>query len=202
MPDTNNCPNSHIITIVSGLPRSGTSLMMKMLEAGGMDILCDNIRTADEDNPKGYFEFERAKKLREAEFAWLDNARGKVVKVISALVPHLPPSYSYQIIFMKRALPEILASQRTMLIRRGENPNKVSDDEMTSLFEKHLQQVQNWMASQPNIAWIEINYNQLFVDPNPCSTQINQFLGNCLDTTQMISAIDRGLYRQRMVKPG
>jgi hypothetical protein len=108
------------IVVVSGLPRSGTSMMMKMLEAGGIPVLTDYEREADEDNPKGYFEFERVKNLKDGDDAWLPQAKGKVVKVIAALLTDLPSSYEYEVIFMRRAMPEILASQRQMLIRRGE----------------------------------------------------------------------------------
>ncbi|HZD55295.1 MAG TPA: hypothetical protein VE136_01120, partial [Anaerolineales bacterium] len=99
------------MTIVSGLPRSGTSMMMKMLEAGGVPPLTDEIRTADRDNPKGYYEFERVKKMPDGDKAWMVEARGKSVKVISALLEHLPPQYDYKVIFMRRDMNEILASQ-------------------------------------------------------------------------------------------
>ena len=134
--------SSQIVTIVSGLPRSGTSMMMKMLEAGGLPPLTDNLRTADEDNPKGYYEFERVKQLPKGDVAWLPDAQGKVVKVIAALLPSLPGGYHYRVIFMQRAMPEVLASQRQMLIRRGEDPNKIPDDVIAKLFEKHLKQVE------------------------------------------------------------
>ena len=129
------------ITIVSGLPRSGTSMMMKILEAGGLEVLTDNLRTADEDNPKGYYEFERVKKLKEDQ-AWLDDAKGKVVKIISAILKDLPPDYNYKIVFMYRKIEEILASQKKMLIRRGEPTDKTSDEKMTEVFESHLKQVE------------------------------------------------------------
>ena len=109
------------ITIVSGLPRSGTSMMMKMLEAGGIPPLTDEIRTADTDNPKGYYEFERVKKMDKGDTAWLENAQGKSVKVISALLKHLPSDYRYRVIFMRRDMSEILASQKKMLDHRGED---------------------------------------------------------------------------------
>lgn len=100
------------------MPRSGTSMMMKMLEAGGMKILTDSQRTADEDNPKGYYEFELVK-LIQRDKSWLPRAKGKVVKIISELLKNLPPDYQYKAIFMRRNLAEILAFQRQMLIRRG-----------------------------------------------------------------------------------
>src|ERR1043165_1737839 len=117
------------ITVVSGLPRSGTSMMMKMLEAGGMSLLVDNLRTADDDNPAGYYEFEPVKKLSQGDFDWLEEAQGKAVKVIAALLADLPSAYTYQIIFMRRDMFEILASQNKMLLNRGEDLKKISDAE-------------------------------------------------------------------------
>src|ERR671923_2816349 len=102
------------IIVVSGLPRSGTSMMMKMLAAGKIELFTDNLRVADEDNPEGYFEFERVKKLKDGDFAWLPGAQGKAVKVISALLEFLPSEFNYQVIFMRRRMSEILASQRKM----------------------------------------------------------------------------------------
>src|SRR5262245_12295550 len=109
---------SDAITIVSGLPRSGTSMMMSMLEAGGLGALTDGIRAADEDNPKGYYEFERVKKIKQ-DTAWLADAKGRVVKMISQLLLDLPAAYQYRIIFMRRNIDEILASQKQMMVRRG-----------------------------------------------------------------------------------
>ena len=110
------------VFIVSGLPRSGTSLMMMILNAAGIPPLTDYERNADEDNPRGYYEFERVKKLKDGDFGWLENAQGKAVKVISALLTYLPEGYTYKVIFMRRELSEILASQRKMLINRGGGP--------------------------------------------------------------------------------
>jgi sulfotransferase family protein len=187
--------NEHI-TIVSGLPRSGTSMMMKMLEAGGLGPLTDNIRAADEDNPKGYFEFERVKQI-ENDKAWLEDARGRVVKLISALVKHLPPSYNYKVIFMRRAMPEILASQRQMLIRRGEPADAVPDDKMAAMFEKHVAQVETWLAAQANIETIYVSYNDVMKDARPHAELINSFLGGTLNVDSMVGVADAALYRQR-----
>jgi hypothetical protein len=184
------------ITIVSGLPRSGTSMMMKMLSAGGLEPLTDNIRTADEDNPKGYFEFERVKQI-ENDKAWLEDARGRVVKLISALLKHLPASYNYKIVFMRRAMPEILASQRQMLIRRGEPADSVPDDRMAAMFNKHVAQVEAWLASQPNIEVLYVSYNDVMKDSRPHAEEINSFLGGSLDVEAMVSVVDRALYRQK-----
>jgi broad-specificity NMP kinase len=186
-----------IITIVSGLPRSGTSMMMKMLEAGGLSPMTDNIRTADEDNPKGYYEFERVKQLPKGDVAWVPEAQGKVVKVIAALLPHLPSGYQYHVIFMQRAMPEVLASQRQMLIRRGEDPDKIPDDMLAKLFEKHLKQVNEWIGQQPNVQRLDVNYNEMLKNPQPYINQINSFLGGRLDSAKMAQVIDPSLHRQR-----
>lgn len=184
------------ITIVSGLPRSGTSMMMKMLEAGGMQLLTDNIRKSDEDNPKGYYEFERVKKIKD-DTEWLPQAQGKVVKMISALLKHLPKEYNYKIIFMQRKMEEILASQKKMLIRRGEPTDKVSDTEMAQLYEQHLKQVKDWLKTQPNMDVLYTDYNEIIKNPASYIKEVNEFLNNRLDTEKMMSVIDGSLYRQR-----
>jgi len=187
------------IVIVSGLPRSGTSMTMKMLEAGGMELLTDGIRAADEDNPKGYYEFEQVKRI-EHDKSWLPAARGKAVKMISALLHHLPPDYSYKVIFMQRAMPEVLASQRQMLIRRGQDPDKISDERMADLFSKHLEQVEAWLAQQPHFETLYISYNDMLVDPELYARRIDAFLGGGLDVERMVGVVDSDLYRQRREK--
>ena len=172
-------------------------MMMKMLEAGGLLPLTDNLRTADEDNPKGYYEFERVKQLPKGDVAWLPDAQGKVVKVIAALLPSLPGGYHYRVIFMQRAMPEVLASQRQMLIRRGEDPNKIPDEVMAKLFEKHLQQVDDWMKQQAHVARLDVNYNEMLKNPQPFVVQINAFLGHQLDEAKMATVVDPALHRQR-----
>src|SRR3989338_3779619 len=188
--------NKEVITIVSGLPRSGTSTMMNMLEAGGMDVLIDNIRKSDEDNPKGYYEFEKVKKI-EKDSSWLEDARGKAIKIISVLVRFLPRRYRYNIIFMLRNMQEILDSQRQMLIRRGEFANAISDEEMERLFLKDLEMVKEGLDKQPNMNVIYISYNQLLTDPSKYCKEIMHFLGINLDIDNMIKVIDNTLYRQR-----
>jgi len=185
------------IIIVSGLPRSGTSMMMKILEAGGLPVLTDELRTADEDNPKGYYEFERVKQLDKGDQAWLAEAPGKVVKVISMLLVHLPPTHQYRVIFMQRKLEEVLASQRKMLAHRGEQADATNDAEIAALFEKHLQATKAWLQSQPNLTVLEVDYNQLLANPTPYVEAINRFLGNALNVAAMAQAIDPNLYRNR-----
>ena len=185
-----------VVTVVSGLPRSGTSMMMKMLEAGGIPVLTDNERVADEDNPKGYYEFERVKQL-EHDTAWLPEARGKVVKIISALLQHLPAGYEYRVVFMRRKLEEVLASQRQMLIRRGEKTDAVPDETMATYFTNHLQKVDAWAAAQPNVQLLDVSYNEMLVEPAPLVTRVDAFLGGGLDVAAMTAVVSGDLYRQR-----
>lgn len=185
------------ITVVSGLPRSGTSMMMKMLEAGGLPPLTDNLRTADEDNPKGYYEFERVKKMPEGDTSWVKDARGKTVKVISALLEHLPDEYPYRILFMQRKMEEILASQTKMLVRSGKPTDKVSDEKLAGMYAKHLAKVNAWLTGKPNISVLYLDYNEILADPAGSSARINVFLGNILDEHKMAAVVDPTLYRQR-----
>ena len=189
--------NRPAIILVSGLPRSGTSMMMRILEKGGVAPMTDEIREADSDNPKGYYEFERAKKLREGDTAWVPEAAGKSVKTISALLKHLPPEHNYQVIFMRRAMSEILASQKKMLVNRGEDPDKVDDQEMARLFESHLQEITGWLDAQKNFEVLYVNYNAMLADPEADIARINDFLGGGLKTDAMAAVIDPALYRQR-----
>ena len=185
------------IVVVSGLPRSGTSLMMMMLDAAGIPPMQDHVRTADVDNPKGYYEYERVKKLPDGDLAWVKDARGKSVKIITALLKHLPKKYHYDVVIMRREISEILASQKKMLERRGEDPDKVSDQEMADLFAKHFKQVMDWVHQQKNIRYVEISYNDLLTTPEDEIEKVNQFLGGTLATEAMLARIDPGLYRQR-----
>ncbi|HST22362.1 MAG TPA: sulfotransferase domain-containing protein [Blastocatellia bacterium] len=184
------------ITIVSGLPRSGTSMMMSALVAGGLPALTDSIRTADEDNPKGYFELEKVKE-RDRDNSCLEDARGKVVKIISALLKRLPDQHQYKIIFMRRNMDEILASQKQMLIRRGEPTDKVSDERMAEMFGKHLRDVEAWLEKQSNMDVLYVSYNEMLDNPASSIEMINRFLGGALDGEKMTSAVDRKLHRQR-----
>jgi hypothetical protein len=192
-----NQPKSDPITIVSGLPRSGTSMMMQILQAGGLQILTDNLRAADDDNPKGYYEYERVKKLPDGDTAWVMDSRGKAVKVISALLEHLPTGFDYKIIFMRREMDEVLASQKQMLIRRDEPTDKASDETMSEMFDKHLLDIKAWLAQQPNMQVLYIKYDQLLVDPDPHIQAIAEFLSADLDVGAMLAVPDKNLYRQK-----
>jgi hypothetical protein len=192
---TATLPNA--VIVVSGLPRSGTSMMMKMLEAGGVPIVTDGERVADDDNPEGYYELERVKQMPNGDVGWLSDARQKAVKVISALLKHLPATEQYRVLFMRRAYPEILASQRKMLISRGRPTDQVDDAEMTRLFEMHLKEVDAWLAQQPNIRTLQVGYNAMLRDPEPLVKQVSDFLDGALDTDAMLRAINPTLYRNR-----
>ncbi len=190
--------NQDTIAIVSGLPRSGTSMMMKMLEAGGIEPVVDNIRKADDDNPKGYYELEKVKQLDKSDDKdWLQVSQGKAVKVISQLLKDLPENHTYKVLFMRRKMEEILASQKQMLVRRGQPTDSVSDEEIAKLFEKHLLQVEEWLEAQPNFETLYVPYNEVLRDPSKYVAEIAAFLGGDLDTNAMTSAIDKSLHRQR-----
>jgi hypothetical protein len=185
-----------MITIVSGLPRSGTSLMMQMLAAGGMPILSDGERQADTDNPKGYLEWERIKQLPK-EPAIIAEAEGKVVKVISQLLLSLPPSYDYRVIFMQRPLPEVMASQDEMLRRRGTYDAGVDTSAVTRAFRDHLYDVHTWLNRKPHIAVLRLNYHQILREPRKTAESVAKFLGATLDVEAMVRQVDQALYRQR-----
>jgi hypothetical protein len=185
------------VVIVSGLPRSGTSMMMKMLEAGGLPVLIDGLRVADPDNPEGYYEYERVKELDKGDTAWVADAQGKAVKVISALLEYLPLDYQYRVIFMHRNIEEVLSSQRKMLERRGESTDAVNDAEMAELFAKHLAKVKEWLRAQPNFAVLDIDYNAMMKSPESYIRMVNQFIDNTLDEQAMAKMVNPQLYRNR-----
>lgn len=190
-----NTANQPII-IVSGMPRSGTSMMMRMLAEGGLPVLTDELRRADDDNPNGYFEMEVVRKLKEGNFSWLNQANGKAVKVISALLEYLPKDYQYKIIFMERDPKETLASQKIMLDHRGQT-SKLNDEEMEGQFYSHLAAMKPWLVRQPNMDVLYVNYNTLMAEPGPFCDQISEFLDISLNETQMLAVPDEHLYRNR-----
>lgn len=187
------------IVIVSGLPRSGTSLMMQMLEAGGLPALTDRERCADEDNPKGYYEYERVKALKRGDWKWINQAQGKAVKIISALLEYLPKNRSYKVIFMQREIGEILASQQKMLDRRGES-NPVSNEDMTTMLRRHLAAVEAWLAAQEHIDTLFVQYHMLVSNPIEQVERLKIFLEMPLDTQEMQTVPDKNLYRNRAPK--
>lgn len=184
------------IVVVSGLPRSGTSMMMQMLEAGGIPPFADFQRAPDDDNPKGYYELEAIKQIK-AKPDVLDDAPGKVVKAIHMLLADLPDKHTYKIVFMRRALEEVVASQRKMLERSGKRGAALPDAALIKVFEGQLAKVDAWMKAQPNIQVLDVPHRSLLSDPGPSIEAINEFLGGGLDTQAMAAIIDPDLYRNR-----
>jgi hypothetical protein len=184
------------VTVVSGLPRSGTSMMMRALEAGGIPPMTDGERVPDPDNPRGYFELERVKAMRRGDHAWIAEARGKAVKVVSALLEWLPPSEAYRVLFMERALQQVLASQRAMLLRRAEGEGP-ADSEMAAHYEEHLAGARRWLDGQGNVRWIAVRYEEFVGAPGPAVERIDLFLGGGLDRDAMARAAEPALQRNR-----
>jgi hypothetical protein len=183
------------LTIVSGLPRSGTSLMMKMLEAGGLPVLVDGIRTADVDNPRGYYEFEPVKRLKE-DVSWVAPACGKAVKMVYLLLLDLPPDVEYRVLFMRRNIDEVLASQAAMLRRLGKSA-PLDDARMAALFHDGLAKFDAWVKDRPNFHLLDVSYNALVTDSAPIAAEVDQFLGGGLDVDAMTRVVDPTLYRNR-----
>jgi len=184
------------VTIVSGLPRSGTSMMMRMIDAGGIPALTDNLRAADDDNPRGYFEFEPVKRTKE-DPSWLALAEGKVVKMVYRLLYDLPADREYRVVFMQRNLAEVIASQNVMLDRQGKSAGPLSDEKLMGLFQVELSKADQWLRAQPNFRLLYVNYNAALQDPQPAVRAVNEFLGGDLDTQAMLRVVEPALYRQR-----
>lgn len=185
------------VVVVSGLPRSGTSMFMNMLQAGGLQLLTDAVRIADHDNPKGYFEMERVKNLEhDADKSWLREARGRGIKVISHLLKELPDDNFYRIVFAMRDVDEVIASQNAMLARRGE-PNPVTDDKARDLYRRHLVNVRVMARQRRNMQMIEVHYANAVSEPREVAERLNAFLGGGLDVADMAAVVDGNLYRNR-----
>jgi len=185
------------IVIVSGLPRSGTSMAMKMLDAGGLDLVTDEVREADEDNPKGYFEDERVKDLAGThDTGWLHASRGRVIKVVSSLLQYLPKDNYYRVVFMRRDLREVLASQAKMLDRRGETSD-TDDETMMKMYEEHLEKVSFQLRFRSNFDTLFVGYRDVLEHPAREAARINQFFGGRLHERAMAEVVDPNLYRNR-----
>jgi hypothetical protein len=186
------------VVIVSGLPRSGTSMMMKMLEAGGIPVWHDGIRVADQQNPKGYYELERVKELDKGlDKSWVREGRGRAMKVISSLLEHLPPTNQYQVLFMSRNLQEVLDSQSKMLAQRGEEGGAVSDATLQTFYETHLRKVKYLLTHEPAFSALDVNYADVLADPETVARRVRTFLGGSLDVAAMTGVVDGQLYRNR-----
>jgi hypothetical protein len=184
------------ITVVSGLPRSGTSLMMQMLAAGGLPPLTDGIRAADDDNPRGYLEFEPVKRTRQ-DASWVPSALGKAVKMVYLLLRDLPADYHYRVILMRRDLQEVLASQNAMLQRSGKQGANLSGERMAALYSGQLSQIVEWLGRQPNFSLLEVQHRDCLYATAEAAAAVNGFLGGTLDEARMVAAIDAGLHRRK-----
>ena len=192
------------ITVVSGLPRSGTSLMMQTLAAGGIPPLTDDLRAADPSNPRGYLELEAVKRLK-ADRSWLPQARGKAVKIIHLLLPELagaPPDENglplpYRVVLMRRPIAEIVASQRAMLARQGKASAAIPDAQLAQLFTDQLARVERWLAGRAEFQVCQVSYPELVANPADAVARVNAFLGGGLDEAAMARAVDPTLYREK-----
>ncbi len=184
------------IVIVSGLPRSGTSMMMEMLEKGGLEVLTDKKRQPDEDNPKGYYEFERVKKLPD-DTGWLENAKGKAVKVLGELIKYLPDDHRYKVVFMERELDEVIESQEKMLKRKGKDGDDLSKEELKQILKDYRVILKRNIRSHPNMDVIYLSYNDIMSYPETVLESVSAFLGGSLDVKKMLAVVDEELYRNR-----
>jgi predicted AlkP superfamily phosphohydrolase/phosphomutase/tetratricopeptide (TPR) repeat protein len=181
------------ITIVSGLPRSGTSLMMQMLDYGGMDCLVDGKREADESNPKGYYEYEPVMSIYK-DNSWMDKAQNKTVKIVAPLLNKIDEQYRYKIIFMTRDLNEILKSQQKMI-------GKIEDVfpvKLYNKFQKLLSNIEVWKKKEPGVELIYLDYKDVLENPESTVKSIERFLGVPLNQSAMINCIDKKLYRTKV----
>lgn len=186
---------SEYLTIVSGLPRSGTSMMMRMLELGGMPVLTDKQRVADDDNPNGYYEFEAVKQTAE-DSSWLQGSEGSAVKMVYRLLYDLPADRSYRVLFMRRNLDEVLASQQVMLNRHGV-ADEVSHAQMMKLFRAEIDSFYKWAKEKSHIDLIDVDYNLVLANPRQELAKVSDFLGGSLNVDDMIEGVDASLYRNR-----
>ncbi len=184
------------VTVVSGLPRSGTSMMMRMLGQGGLELVTDTLRRADDDNPLGYFELEKVKGLKK-DSAWLINCKGKAVKIISNLLYFMPMELNFKVIFLERDLVEVLTSQRKMLSRQGVESDGISDDILAVKFAAHLRHVKDWIKTKSNMECLTVHYASIMADPKINAKKVKDFLGRELSVDAMVSAVDSSLYRNR-----
>jgi hypothetical protein len=182
------------IIVVSGLPRSGTSLMMQMLDNGGVEVVTDHVRAADTDNPRGYYEYEQVKAI-ERDTSWLPATRGKAFKMVSQLLYHLPSSEAYRILFMERDLDEMLLSQEKMLERLGRTP--APREAIKRAYGQHLDRLHEWLSRQRHMTLLRVHYRHLIDQPREQAERVREFLGGAADVEKMVQAVDPSLYRNR-----
>jgi hypothetical protein len=184
------------VVVVSGLPRSGTSMMMRMLEVGGLPLLTDGIRKPDEDNPNGYYEFEPVKKLKD-DATWVPDAKGKAIKIVYLLLCHLPANGRYKVIFMRRMIEEVVASQYKMARRAGVIVSPGQTERIIMHLDRQVGAIGAWLSQQDNFEVIYVDYNRILNDAAAICLQIKKFLAIDLDTARMQLAVTGSLYRQR-----
>ena len=173
-------------------------MVMQMLAVGGLEIVTDNIREADDDNPKGYYELERVKELdKGGDKSWLQGYKGKVVKLISYLLKDLPLYLNYKVVFILRNIDEVLASQSKMLIHRGEDHDLSGDAKMKANFKNHLRHARYLLKNTPNFEVVYINHRDILNSPIEQIRRMNKFIGKLLDERAMASTVDPQLYRNR-----
>ena len=187
------------LTIVSGLPRSGTSMMMRMLDAGGIPALTDHVRAADPSNPNGYYEYEPIKKTKE-DPSWLPAAIGMAVKMVHVLLLDLPLSYAYRVLFMRRDIEEVVESQNRMLERLGKNSNDLPTSRLSSIYQSQTDDVMRYLRRHADhFRLLEVDYNALIREPVVQVEQVSQYLDG-LDAAKMVAVVDRNLYRTRIAR--
>jgi hypothetical protein len=186
-----------VITVVAGLPRTGTSMMMQMLAAGGLTPLTDGKRAADDDNPRGYFEYEPATRLRD-DASWVPQARGRVVKLVAPLLPFLPTDQHYRVIFMHRDLREVIASQQVMLKNLDRKGGQLSPDRLAAVLERNVRQIARHLARQPRFKILHLDYAEVLADPAGAAAQMNKFLDGGLDPVTAAAAVLPELRRQKV----
>jgi predicted AlkP superfamily phosphohydrolase/phosphomutase/tetratricopeptide (TPR) repeat protein len=184
------------IIVVSGLPRSGTSMMMRMLENCGIPLLTDKVRTADDNNPHGYYEYELVKNLAN-NATWMPEAEGKAVKIIAQLLPYLPAKHRYKIIYMQREISEVLISQQLMLGKTREQAIKNYPFKLAQTYFGQLERVEQWIDDQPNVDILRVNYADAHNNPRETAIRVIEFLERDLNVEEMIRAVDKQLYRNQ-----
>ncbi len=189
--------DAQTVIVVSGLPRSGTSMMMKMLEAAGLAVLTDGVRAADEDNPKGYYEFEPVKQTKQ-DAGWLDDAGGKVVKMVHLLLADLPTDRRYKVVMMRREPDEILASQAKMLERQGKGGGDLPAEAMKRVFAQQMEKIEAHLAANDAFESVDVSYNELLAGDRAAAERVATLLGLDGDAVdRMMTVIDPDLYRNR-----
>jgi hypothetical protein len=194
-----DAPPAAPIIVVSGLPRSGTSMLMQMLDAGGVSVLSDGVRPPDVSNPRGYYEHEGVKRLHaDGDKSWLADGRGKALKVVSFLLRHLPDIYTYRVIFMLRPLPEIVASQNRMLDALAEARGNANEAGLMDTYAAHLASVRSLLSARPSFSTLDVHYRAVVADPATAAMRIADFLGCHLDIARMVGAVEPALYHNRL----